>query len=284
MKKETNAESIRAKLLAVSKDKNVVFQDLLNRYGAEQFLARLSASPYVEYFIFKGGSLLTYLIESDRRTKDLDFTIRKISYKVNKTLDIIQKILEIAIDDGLTWSSPQGATLSHPDMDYPGLRIKCPFKLGTAKGMVRIDLAIGDLVEAKRISLTRIRYRGKPLIGSDFPIMVYPLETIFAEKLQIAVRRGGQNTRMKDYYDLYNLVQSKTLEPVRLRRSIKQTFDKRSTDFTTTLDLSDDNLKKLQVYWSAYIRKMKITNAPNELMDVVHAVNKLLQMVYKDEE
>jgi predicted nucleotidyltransferase component of viral defense system len=135
-----NAESIRAKLLTVSKEKKVVFQDLLNRYGAEQFLARLSASRYVERFIFKGGSLLTYLIESDRRTKDLDFSILKIGHEVEKTLEVIKKILAVTLDDGLTWISPQGAPLRHPEMEYPGLRIKCPFKLGTAKGIVRMDL------------------------------------------------------------------------------------------------------------------------------------------------
>ncbi|MFH1261988.1 MAG: nucleotidyl transferase AbiEii/AbiGii toxin family protein [Pseudomonadota bacterium] len=279
----TNAESIRAKLLTVSKEKKIIFQDLLNRYGAEQFLARLSASRYVERFIFKGGSLLTYLIESDRRTKDLDFSVLRIGHEVEKALEVIKKILGITLDDGLTWLSPQGAPLRHPELVYPGLRIKCPFKLGTAKGMVRMDLAAGDLVEPRKIFLARIRYRGKPLIGPDFSIMAYPPETIFAEKMQIAVKRGGQNTRMKDYYDLFKLAQSKTLEPSLLRRSIERTFSKRTTTFTTTLDLSDENLKKLQVYWSAYLRKMTITDAPGALREVVRLVNRLLEAIHKDE-
>ena len=279
-----SAESIRAKLLTVSKEKQIVFQDLLNRYGAEQFLARLSASAHVEQFIFKGGSLLTYLIETDRRTKDLDFTIRKMNCEVGEALAIIGKILEILLDDGLTWRSPQGAPLSHPEMDYPGVRIKCPFVLGKARGMVRMDLAVGDVVKPRRIDLARIRYRGEPLVGEDFPIMAYPPETIFAEKLQIAVSRGGQNTRMKDYHDLFKLAQSNTLKTSVLRRAIKQTFDKRTTNFGTALTVSDESLEKLQEYWSAYIRKMKITDAREAIRDVVSVINQLLQVVYEDEE
>ncbi|MFH1018854.1 MAG: nucleotidyl transferase AbiEii/AbiGii toxin family protein [Pseudomonadota bacterium] len=273
----TNPESIRAKLLAVSKERKLVFQDLLNRYGAEQFLARLSASRFVDRFVFKGGSLLTYLIEADRRTKDLDFSVSKLDQDIEKSLAVIQKILDIPLDDGLTWLSASGMRLKNPEMEYPGLRIKCPFKLGTAKGLVRMDLAVGDVVDPKKISLQRIRYRGKPLIGPDFPIMAYPVETIFAEKLQIAVKRGGQNTRMKDYYDLYNLSRSKTLEPRLLRRSIEKTFQKRATPPISTLDLDNDALKRLQGYWSAYLRKMRITGAPDALADVVREVNRLLR-------
>src|SRR3989338_5754411 len=132
-----NAESIRAKLLNVAKEDKVIFQDLLHRYGAEQFLARLSSSDFLERFIFKGGSLLTYLIDTKRQTKDLDFSIRQIGNKVEDALTIIRGILEIPMDDGLTWDEPTGTPLNHPEMDYPGVRIKCVFRLGTARGLLR---------------------------------------------------------------------------------------------------------------------------------------------------
>ncbi|MFO1462293.1 MAG: nucleotidyl transferase AbiEii/AbiGii toxin family protein [bacterium] len=279
----TNPESIRAKLYNISKEeKEIAFQELLNRYGAEQFLARLSVSPHAGSFIFKGGSLLAYLIDSERKTRDLDFSIRQVSNKVEDALSVVQTILTISMDDGLTWDSPEGVPLNHPEMDYPGVRIKCLFRLGKAQGHVRMDLAIGDIVEAKKVSLERIRYRGQPLIGPDFKILAYPPETIFSEKLQIAIKRGGQNTRMKDYYDLFKMSQLGSLDSSLCKQSIEKTFSKRKTDKMTLISFDDEILERLQIYWSAFIRKMKITDAPDLLKDVVKIINRRLEAVYKN--
>jgi len=279
----TSPDSIRERLLIVAKEKKLAFQDLLNRYGAEQFLSRLSSSPFLEQFIFKGGSLLTYLIETDRQTRDLDFTIRRISNRVEEALEVIQKILNIKMDDGLTWHTPDGAPLNHPGMDYPGVRIKCLFALGKARGLVRMDLALGDVVKPRKISLQRIQYRGKPLIGVDFHVLAYPPESIFAEKLQIAIKRGEQNTRMKDYYDLYKLVKSAKLNPSILKQCIDKTFEKRTTDLNSTFWLGEDAFEKLQIIWSAYIKKIKIGDAPKELREIVNMVNQQLKAIYNDE-
>ena len=80
-----NIASLHAKLLNISRAKRIDLQLLINRLASEQFLYRLSLSPYAEKFIFKGGSLLTYLIESDRKTKDLDFSIKQMKIQVEYT-------------------------------------------------------------------------------------------------------------------------------------------------------------------------------------------------------
>jgi predicted nucleotidyltransferase component of viral defense system len=277
-----NTESLRGKLLNIAREKDIPFQEFLNRFGSEQFLARLSQSPYAAQFVFKCGTLLTYLIETDRRTRDLDFSIRQISNKTDETEALIAEILAITLDDGLSWEPPQGETLEHPEMDYPGVRIKCPFRLGKAKGMVRIDLAIGDAVEAHKVPLVRIRYKGKPLMGDDFDVLMYPPETIFSEKLQTALARRGANTRMKDYYDMYQLSFAEVLDAARLKKSIKKTFAQRGTAVQTVLDFDDDVLGVLQRYWEAFIRKMELTEAPKQIKDVVDVINQQLQVVYGD--
>lgn len=275
------AASLHTKLLNVAHDTKISFQDLLQRYGSEQFLARLSVSAYADRFIFKGGSLLAYLIDTERQTKDLDFSIRQISNKVDEALIVIRKILEISLDDGLTWSEPTGDALNHPEMDYPGVRIKCDFKLGKAKGVVRMDLAIGDLVEAKKIFLERIRYRGEPLVGDDFHIVSYPPETIFSEKLQIALKRGGNNTRMKDYYDLFKLSQLDSLDLHAIKKSIAVTFTKRGTDVVTKIDFDKTVIDQLQIYWSGFVRKMKLTDVPALINEVIEVINRRLKEIDK---
>jgi predicted nucleotidyltransferase component of viral defense system len=71
-----NITSLKSKLLYISKEKKVDFQVILNRFGAEQFLARLSQSSVINQFVFKGGSLLMYLIKTNRKTRDIDFSIK----------------------------------------------------------------------------------------------------------------------------------------------------------------------------------------------------------------
>ena len=276
-----NPESIKAKLLNIAQIEKEVFQELLNRYGGEQFLARLSQSAYANKFIFKGGSLLTYLLDSKRKTRDLDFLIRHISNKVNDATRIIQEIIVIRLDDGLTWLAPEGKSLNHPTMDYPGVRFRCPFKLGTAKGFVHMDLAIGDEVNAVRRSLKRIRYKDKPFIGPDFELFVYPPETIFSEKLQIAMDRGIKNTRMKDYYDLFKLVQLDVLNTVEIQQSIQNTFEKRGMSFHPSIDFDEQTMKRLQTYWATFLRKLNITDAPERLSEVIHKVNCKLKDIYQ---
>jgi len=204
-----NAASLHAKLLNIARKEGIEFQLLLNRFGAEQFLARLSQSPFVDKFIFKGGALLAYLIDTDRRTKDLDFTLKQLSNQVGEVTQIIQSILKIPMDDCLQWGEIEGSPLTHPDMPYPGVRTICHFLIGKMRGHVQLDMAIGEAKEAIPTPLKRIRYKNEPLMGADFSILSYPRELIFAEKLQIALKKGEDNTRLRDFYDMFKLMQRK---------------------------------------------------------------------------
>lgn len=273
------AASIRAKLLNVSKQDKVEFQDLLNRFGAEQFLERLSQSAYAQKFIFKGGALLTYIIETDRKTRDLDFSIHDVSNQIEGAAKIVQEILDIVIDDAVVWQKPEGEILNHPAMEYPGLRIRCAFTLGGALGQLQMDLAIGDQVNARKIPLERIRYKDTPLMGPDFEILAYPPETIFSEKLQTCFSKKGQNTRMKDYYDLFKLCGSDVIQDSILVESIKATFTQRQTEILAKLEFGSEDLKRLQDYWAAFLRKMKIADAPKEIADVIALVNEKLKAI-----
>lgn len=48
--------------------------------------------------------------------------------------------------------------------------------------------------------------RKGPLFESQIRLRCYPKEFIFAEKLETVIYRGGTNSRMKDFHDLYSLV------------------------------------------------------------------------------
>ena len=68
------AASVRARLLAWSKERGIQFQYASMLYMQEGILSRLAASPFVDKLILKGGFLIfTYAGSSGRTTKDIDF-------------------------------------------------------------------------------------------------------------------------------------------------------------------------------------------------------------------
>lgn len=276
----TNIASLHAKLLNVAHQTGFEFQLMLNRFAAEQFLARLSESQFAEKFIFKGGSLLTYLIETERKTKDLDFTIQKMSNQVADVVSVIKSVLTIVMDDGLEWGEIEGAPLPHPDMNYPGIRIVCRFLLGKMQGQIQLDMAVDAAAEAVRIPLKRIRYKDQPLMGPDFSILSYSRELIFAEKLQIAVKKGADNTRMRDYYDMFKLSQN-NLDMVLLKTCLKSVFIKRATPFIETLVFDEKIISKLQGYWEGYSTKSRLQDAPHSISEIISLINGVLKEVTK---
>lgn len=51
---------------------------------------------------------------SVRKTKDLDFAIKQLSNQIDDLLRVIQSILDVRIDDGITWGKLEGFILNHP--------------------------------------------------------------------------------------------------------------------------------------------------------------------------
>lgn len=272
-----NIESLKAKLLFLAKEQNIDFQVVLNRFGTEQFLARLSTSPLAEKFIFKGGSLLVYLIETHRHTRDIDFSIKE-QPKQSNLLAMVQSILDISINDGIQWEPAKSEILDHPDLEEPGLRVICHFHLGKMRGQVHMDLAIGDVVQPVKISLPRIRYKGIPLIGEDFSLLSYPSESIFAEKLHIIISKRENNTRMKDYYDLAKLSQQIS-DYQKLRQAIEATFNNRRTLLIQSVTFDSNALEILQKQWHNFLTKENLDDVPKQIVDVISLINLALKKI-----
>ncbi len=270
-----NITSLHARLLNIARARNMDFQVLLNRLASEQFLYRLSQSSYSETFIFKGGSLLTYLIESDRKTKDLDFSITKMSSQVKDVVSVIDSVLRLPVDDGFEWKDISGEPLAHPDLAYPGTRVTCRFFLGKMQGVVRLDVAIGDTADAQKFPIKRLSYKNESIFGEPFLLLAYTPEAIFSEKLQISVKKRGQNTRMKDYYDLLKLIDH-TLDQKRIKKCLKEVFLNRDTQLIDQLNFEETELTRLQIYWEHFLRREKITEDLGSIRQVIGKINTYL--------
>jgi hypothetical protein len=83
---------------------------------------------------------------------------------------------------------------------------------------------------------------------------------------------GLTNTRLKDYFDLWVLLDDQTLEPPAMRLAIEATFERRKMALPTTVPVgltdafAGDASKQTQ--WKAFLRKNQL--APIMLAEVVN--------------
>ena len=117
---------------------------------------------------------------------------------------------------------------------------------------------------------------------ADFPppqLRTYPVYTVVAEKLHAIVMLGMTNSRLKDYLDLWILLDREALVSGILARAIVATFNRRGTPLPTELPigLSDEFAgdASRQALWAAFLRKNALAAMP--LGDVVGALRTRLQ-------
>lgn len=119
-----------------------------------------------------------------------------------------------------------------------------------------LDITTGDV-----ITPSALKYSYNSLFGDEnILIYSYPVETILAEKIETILKRGRYNSRMKDYYDIHIISQSKYNRKI-LREAMKNTFDIRKSndlfhDKNAILE-SIHNDKKIKQLWKKYLMKNK---------------------------
>ena len=83
-----------------------------------------------------------------------------------------------------------------------------------------------------KITPKEIEYQFKLLLEDrSISVFAYNLETIMAEKLETVISRGDQNTRPRDYYDIYILakLQYSNIETNVLKAALNATTEKRGS-------------------------------------------------------
>jgi predicted nucleotidyltransferase component of viral defense system len=91
------AASVLARLKNQAKETGLSYQICLQLFCQEEFLRRLSLSPYSRNFILKGGMFIYTLTEFQSRvTQDIDFLMRKIKNESNKVREIMEEISRVS--------------------------------------------------------------------------------------------------------------------------------------------------------------------------------------------
>ncbi len=253
------AHSIKAKLLNLSKQENIQYQQLLTRYFHERLLFRLSISCYRSKFILKGGALL-YVYEqfAARPTLDIDFMGTCISNDKESIKAAFSEICEVEyIEDGVVFHAD---TIETDDIavekKYPGVRITVDVQLDSIRQAISMDIGFGDIVVPGPVELDY------PALLSGFPathIRAYSLETVVAEKFQTMVVRSTLNSRMKDFFDLYRIKRMHHFDDTTLSEAIKTTFQNRGTKFDEHHILFSGEFsadKDMETRWRSFLNKL----------------------------
>ena len=256
--------SIRGKLLNIAKQENLFYQTILTRYFQERLLYRISQTKYRSNFYLKGGALMyAYEKFAARPTLDTDFLGNNISNEGATIVTAFKEICSVPYEeDGITYDIDNITAQNITEFkDYHGIRLSIPVRMDTIAQVLTIDIGFGDVVTPSPIDLDY------PILLDQLPsvnIMAYSLETVIAEKMHAIVDLADQSSRMKDYYDLYNILSKEKYDVATLQEAIARTFENRHTSYDAHTmffrkDFADN--RQMQVRWQAFIRKiMKAEN------------------------
>lgn len=277
------SKSIKAKLLNIAKEQNQDYQQLITRYLYERLLFRLSISDYKDKFYLKGGALL-YAIEKElpRPTKDIDFLGVRIKNDLANIKHVFKDICHIeCVEDGvrIDIESIEAVEITE-EKDYAGVRVSFVAYLDTIRQVMKMDIGFGDIVTP---SAWKLAY---PSFIDSLPqanILAYSLESVVAEKFQAMIELSEFNSRYKDFYDVYKILNSYTIDDAILSEAIKATFKNRKTYYQPnhmlfTKDFAKDAERNQQ--WHYFLKRIKQSGF-QEFEAVMALIKERLEPIYQ---
>jgi predicted nucleotidyltransferase component of viral defense system len=262
------AASVRQKLLNRARIDLRPFSELLQYYAMERFLYRLSCSRHADRFVLKGALMLRIWSADDyRSTMDIDFMGRTSNNSIAIETQI-REILSVNVTaDGLVFlpETIQSTQITE-DADYKGVRVRFQGVLESARIIMQIDIGFGDIVyPAPELHIM------PTFLDLPAPrILCYSKESAIAEKFEAMMRLRELNSRMKDFYDIWQLSRQFNFDGNQLSQAIKYTFENRGTTIEFDFIVSTEIFSKThQVQWKAFAGRLQQPHLPEQLSDVL---------------
>ena len=222
-----NAMQLKAIIKNLAKEKHISAQLVMQNFMLERLLERIAVSEYQQNFILKGGFLIAAMGGLDTRaTMDMDVTIKGLPVNEQTVREMFEEICKIELEDEVTFSFRSIGEIREGD-EYTGYRVSLSANYPPMAVPLKLDITTGDKITPKEIE-----YQFKLLLEDrSISVLAYNLETIMAEKLETVISRGDQNTRPRDYYDIYILakLQYSNIESNSLKAALNATAQKRGS-------------------------------------------------------
>ena len=275
-----NRDSLKAKASNLSKKTNIPNKYLIQNFMFEALLKRISNSNYKDKFIIKGGLLLSSIFGVNlRSTMDLDTTIKGLPLDRKTITKVINEIISIDVEDNVKLEIENIKDIREEEL-YSGFEVNLKAEFDGLKTNLMIDITTGDVITYKEVEFNYTTLFDNETIN----IMTYNYETIIAEKFETIISRNIDNTRMKDYYDLYMFVNLKwnDINKETLRKAIINTFKARETlDYIDNASkyielISDDS--RLKSLWNSYQNNYEYAK-DIEFEDTINAIKIISEII-----
>lgn len=276
MKKDL-AASLRVRLLNIAKAQGADFNQVLVRFALERILYRLSQSAHADYFLLKGALLFTLWYDMPHRTtRDADLLGLGAS-DLETIARTFRDIASVEVEDGIVFD-PASVSVEEirKNAGYIGARVLISGEIANARCKTQIDIGFGDAVTPGPVQAVY------PVLIADLPaprLRTYPVYTVISEKLHAIALLGMTNSRLKDYLDLWVLLDREALNANTLARAIAATFIRRGMPVPAALPigLTDEFATdpSRQAMWHAFLKKNEVTNT--SLSEVVMKLRAILE-------
>ncbi len=275
-----NRDSLKTKVSNLSNKTNIPNKYLIQNFMFEALLKRISKSKYKDKFIIKGGLLLSSIFGVNlRSTMDLDTTIKGLLLDRETVTKVINDIISIEIGDNIKLEIENIKDIREEEL-YSGFNVNLKAEFDGLKTNLMIDITTGDVITYKEVEFKYNTLFDNEIIN----IMTYNYETILAEKFESIISRNIDNTRMKDYYDLYMFVNLKwhDINKDTLRKAIINTAKNRETlkyidDASKYIELISED-SRLKSLWNSY--KSNYDYAKDiEFIDTINAIKVISEVV-----
>lgn len=227
---------------------------LIRNFMMERFLERVSLSSYRDNFILKGGMLVASIIGIDMRaTMDIDTTVKSLPLNETVVQRIIEEICSIELEDNVRFQIKSTRTIME-EFEYPGIRVMLEAILDRMHQPIKIDISTDDA-----ITPGAVKYDYKLMFENrTISVLTYNKETLLAEKIQTIINRGIANTRLRDFYDVYSIMNlyGEQIQQHVLYDAFCTTCEKRRTvfskdDIIDTLNMISDDLH-MEELWEQF--------------------------------
>ncbi|MGX9576931.1 nucleotidyl transferase AbiEii/AbiGii toxin family protein [Mesorhizobium sp. f-mel] len=256
---------MRARLLNHARQHGDDYQRVLTRYAIERLPFRLSKTEAAARYVLKGAMLfVTWPEHVFQPTGDLDL-LGEGSPNPVSIAELFVRICQVeAPDDGIKFDADSLKIEAVREADkYQGAQLSLTADLAGAKIHVQVDIGFGDHVypSPKRGTF--------PSLLPNLPeasVLMYPPETVVAEKFEAMIRFGEVNGRIKDFYDIWVTTRIFPFDASNLVEAVIGTLRRRETAIPTVMPVGLTEAFAAIVedrgLWSGFLRRNPPTLKP----------------------
>ncbi len=274
-----NKDSVTQKLRNKAKELGLNYNLALSKFFFDEFLKLLSNSAHRENFMLKGGMLLTYSLGvQNRATQDIDFLVKGFPLESAEMRKVLLEIIEYNKQSDIWFELNGNAEEIRAEDEYGGLKFHIIGHLANIRIPFSIDIATGDPI----YPFPRVE-KYSTILGDYIELKMYPLESVLSEKLQTVLARAENNSRSKDFYDIYAILKNKSevINIKELKVAVSMTFRYRKTDISKDeakviiVHINEDSLIKER--WIRYQKKNPYAKGI-EFREITESLNALVEM------